>query len=273
MSGFYLKITLFLYFCGTLIFLLNISGKRAFLSRLCIGVTTAGLVFHTLALLFRVWESRQIPLTTFYDALSFFSWTLVIIFLFVGYRYRILILGSFILPLAFFTLVSAAALLSELRSLHPAIRNAWVFIHVSLTILGLVAFTIAFVVGVVYLIEERLLKSKRFNSLYDELPSLDLLDNFNQKAILLGFPLLTLGMITGAVLSENIWKAYARLEPVETLTLVTWLFYLIMLHGRLTVGWRAKKAAYLAVLGFVGVVLTVGVNFVAKGPHNVFPAL
>jgi cytochrome c-type biogenesis protein CcsB len=158
-------------------------------------------------------------------------------------------------------------------SLNPALQNVWVLIHVSLTVLGLVAFTVAFVMGVMYLIQERLLKSKRFNSLYNELPSLDLLDEFNRKAVVLGFPLLTLGMITGAVLSQNIWKAYFSLQPVETLTLVTWLFYLVMLHGRLTVGWRAKKAAYLAVLGFVTVVLTVGINFIAKGPHNLFGSL
>ena len=220
--------------------------------------------------LIRVWKLGQIPLTNFYEAMSFFSWLLILIFLLVEYRYRIMILGSFILPLALLTLISAAALPSQIQSLNRTLQNIWVFIHVSLTVFGLVAFTMAFVVGVIYLIQERLLKSKRFNTIYNELPSLDLLDEFNRKSIVLGFPLLTLGMITGALLSENIWEAYFGLQPVETLTLVTWIFYLVMLHGRLTVGWRAKKAAYLAVVGFITVVFTVGVNFIAKGPHNLF---
>lgn len=273
MSVLFFKITLILYFLGTFIFLAHLINKQTFLSRFSIIATATGFAFHTIALSVRVFDVRQIPLTNFYEAMSFFSWVLVLIFLMVEYRYRILVLGSFILPLAFLTLISAAALPQQIESLNPAVQNVWVLIHVSLTILGLVAFTVAFVMGVMYLIQERLLKSKRFNSLYDELPSLDLLDEFNRKAVVLGFPLLTLGMITGAILSQNIWKAYFSLQPVETLTLVTWLFYLVMLHGRLTVGWRAKKAAYLAVLGFATVVLTVGINFIAKGPHNLFGSL
>jgi len=267
MNVLFFKTTLVLYFLGTFLFLVHLASKKALLSRLSLLATATGFFFHTIALLTRMMEGGPIPLTNFYDAMSFFSWALVLTFLLVEYRYRILILGSFILPLAFLSLISAAAVPRQIQSLNPMWQNVWVLIHVSLTILGLVAFTVAFVVGVMYLIQERLLKSKRFNSLYNELPSLDLLDDFNRKAVILGFPLLTLGMITGAILSENIFQAYASFQPVETLTLVTWLFYLAMLHGRLTVGWRAKKAAYLAVLGFISVMLTVGVNFISKGPH------
>jgi cytochrome c-type biogenesis protein CcsB len=270
MDVLFFKITLALYFTGTFLFLAHLANKNPKLSGLSILTTALGFAFHTAALVARVIGDRQVPLTNFYEAMAFFSWALVLVFLLVEYRYRILILGSFILPLAFLTLVSVAALPKQMRELNPMFQSVWIFIHVSLTMLGLVAFTIAFVAGVVYLIQERLLKSRRFNPMSSELPSLDLLDGFNQKAVILGFPLLTLGMITGAMLSENIWKAYFSLQPVETLTLVTWLFYFAMLHGRLTVGWRAKKAAYLAVVGFIVVVLTVGVNFFAKGPHNLF---
>jgi cytochrome c-type biogenesis protein CcsB len=269
----FFKITLALYFAGTFVFLAHLGNRNPRLSRLSIWITATGFGFHTIALAAHVNVTREIPLTNFYEALSFFSWALVLVFLFVEYRYRVLVLGSFILPLAFLTLISAAALPSQIRSLNRVFQNVWVLIHVSLTMLGLVAFTLAFVVGVMYLIQEHLLKSKRFNPLHDELPSLDFLDGLNQKSVILGFPLLTLGMITGAMLSRNIWEAYFSFQPVETLTLVTWLFYFAMLQGRLTVGWRAKKAAYLAVVGFVAVVLTVGVNFFAKGPHNFFGSL
>jgi cytochrome c-type biogenesis protein CcsB len=270
MDVLFFKITLVLYFAGTFLFLAHLANKNPKLSGLSILTTALGFAFHTAALVARVIGDRQVPLTNFYEAMAFFSWALVLVFLLVEYRYRIMILGSFILPLAFLSLISVAALPKQIHSLNPMFQNIWIFIHVSLTMLGLVAFTMAFVAGVLYLIQERLLKSRRFNPMSSELPSLDLLDGFNQKAVILGFPLLTLGMIIGAMLSDNIWKAYFSLQPVETLTLVTWFFYFAMLHGRLTVGWRAKKAAYLAVVGFIVVVLTVGMNFVAKGPHNLF---
>ncbi len=119
-------------------------------------------------------------------------------------------------------------------------------------------------VGVTYLVQERLLKAKRLNVLVRKLPSLDVLDDLNQRCIYFGFPLLTLGMITGVLLNRFIMNVYFIWDPKQTFTLVTWVFYLAMLHGRLTIGWRAKKAAYLAVIGFVGVVFTfVGVSQVA----------
>jgi cytochrome c-type biogenesis protein CcsB len=126
----------------------------------------------------------------------------------------------------------------------------------------------AFVMGVMYLIQERLLKSKRFNSLYYKLPSLDLLDDLNRKAVYLGFPLLTLGIITGALWGKYAWGSYWNWDPKQTLTLITWFFYLVVLHGRLTVGWRAKKAAYLAIIGFLGVVFAfIGGTLLVQGPH------
>lgn len=261
------KLTLVLYLLGTLAFLFNLAGGRERLGQISRFAAAGGFLFHTLALAAAMIESRQIPLTDLSGAMSFFSWALVLTFLVAEVKYRMNVLGSFILPLALVSLVSTAAFPRQLRTLDPFIQSTWVAVHVSLTILGLVAFTVAFALGIMYLIQERLLKSKRLNQLYNELPSLDLLDSLNRRCIYLGFPLLTLGMITGAVLSENVLAAYARLEPVQTLTGVTWFFYLVMLHGRLTVGWRAKRAAYLSIFGFASVLLTVGVNFISKGPH------
>lgn len=134
---------------------------------------------------------------------------------------------------------------------------------------GGVAFTIAFVAGMMYLIQERLLKSKRFSILYYKLPSLDLLDQLNQWAISAGFPLLTLGILAGAIWASDVWGSYWVWDPQRIFTLITWLFYLGMIHGRLTIGWRARKAAYLAIIGFMGVVFTFFlVNILAKGPHR-----
>jgi ABC-type transport system involved in cytochrome c biogenesis permease subunit len=148
-----------------------------------------------------------------------------------------------------------------MKPLDPNVQGLWLGIHITLTVLGTVFFTLAFVVGIIYLVQERLLKSKRLNVLYHKLPSLDLLDDLNQRSIYLGFPFLTLGIITGVILNRFVQDVYFTWEPKQIFTLVTWFFYLAMLHGRLTIGWRAKKAAYLAIIGFVGVVFTfVGVS-------------
>ena len=134
-----------------------------------------------------------------HEALSFFSWMLILVFLAVEFRHRLHVLGSFIVPLALVSLVSAA-LPETVPTLQPVFRTLWV--HVTLSMLGTVGFAVAFVAGVMYLIQDGLLKSKRFNVLYSKLPALDFLDDLNQQSIVLGFPLLTLGIITGAISAE-----------------------------------------------------------------------
>ena len=118
-----------------------------------------------------------------------------------------------------------------------------------------------------YLIQDGLLKSKRFNVLYVKLPPLDFLDHLNQQSIVMGFPLLTLGIITGAISAEFARGSYLNWNPEQTWALVTWVFYFVVLMGRITVGWRAKRAAYLTIIGFAGVVLTfIGVVLKGHGP-------
>ena len=184
----------------------------------------------------------------------FFSWGLVLTFLIVEYAYRIPALGSFVLPLAVLALIFAATVRNDLHVLEPVLSNIW--LHVVMTVLGTVAFALAFVAGMMYLIQEHLLKSKRFIPMYHKLPPLDFLDDLNRKSILLGFPLLTLGIAAGAVWANFVSGSYWNWEPKQVSTAVTWVFYLIVLCGRFMMGWRAKRAAYLTIIGFAGVLAT-----------------
>jgi cytochrome c-type biogenesis protein CcsB len=265
MSIMFFMTTLALYLAGTAFFLAYLVRRSEALSRVSLAVTGLGFLSHTVALVTRMMAADHVPLTSFHEAMSFFSWTLVLVFLWVELRHRIHILGSFILPLAFISLLSAAALPKEVPTLEPVFRAVW--LHVTLSILGTVGFAVAFVAGLMYLIQERLLKSKRFNVLYAKLPPLDFLDHLNQQSIVLGFPLLTLGIIAGAMSAEFARGSYLNWNPEQTWALVTWMFYFIVLVGRLTVGWRAKRAAYLTIIGFAGVVLTfIGVILKGHGP-------
>jgi cytochrome c-type biogenesis protein CcsB len=264
MNVLFFEVSLLLYFLGTTLFLSQLTGRLEAVSQTAFVVAGVAFFFHTLALVSRMIEAGHIPLTSMHEALSFFSWALVLVFLVVELRYRIHILGSFILPLAFISLISAAALPKEIRALEPIFRNVWM--HVTLSLLGTVAFAIAFVAGLMYLIQEHLLKSKHRNALYHKLPALDFLDDLNGKAISFGFPLLTLGIITGALFAEFSRGSFLNWNAEQIGALGTWLFYLVVLLGRVTVGWRAKRAAYLTVLGFAGVIFTL-VGVLLKGQH------
>lgn len=260
----FFKATLLFYFLGTAFFLFNLwdrKGERgsqqqsSWSQRLAILVTGAGFICHTVALAIQLKEGGYVPFTNLHQAISFFSWAIVLAFFWVEFRYRIFILGSFILPLAFLFLMSASALPDKKSSLDPTLGSIWLGIHTTLSVLGIVAFAIAFIAGIMYLLQERFLKSKQLSSLYYKLPSLDMLDQWNKKAILLGFPLLTIGIITGALWAQYaLGSFWAADNAKQALSLGTWFFYLLVLHGRITIGWRAKKAANLAIIGFVGVI-------------------
>jgi cytochrome c-type biogenesis protein CcsB len=256
--------TLALYLVGTAFFLGYLLRRSEALSKVSIAVTALGFLSHTIALGTRM-MADHVPLTSFHEAMVFFSWALVLVFLVVELRHRIHVLGSFILPLALISLLSAAALPKEVPTLEPMLKTVW--LHVTLSMLGTVGFAVAFVAGLMYLIQDRLLKSKRFNVLYSKLPPLDFLDTLNQQSILLGFPLLTLGIIAGALSAEYARGSFLNWNPEQTWALVTWVFYFVVLLGRMTVGWRAKRAAYLTIIGFGGVVLTfIGVVMKGHGP-------
>ncbi len=101
------------------------------------------------------------------------------------------------------------------------------------------------------------------------LPSLDVLDEVSYRAIAFGFPLLTIGIITGAIWADQAWGRWWGWDPKETWSLITWLYYGGYLHLRLTMGWRGRHSAILAVIGLIAVLFTyLGVNLLLSGLHS-----
>jgi cytochrome c-type biogenesis protein CcsB len=126
----------------------------------------------------------------------------------------------------------------------------------------------AFGIGIMYLLQEHYVKSKHLGGLFQRLPSLQILDEINYRLITIGFPLLTLAIISGALWAESAWGSYWRWDPKEVWSLITWFIYALVLHVRLIRGWRGKRAAILAILGFLVVLFTFfGVNFILKSKH------
>jgi cytochrome c-type biogenesis protein CcsB len=130
-------------------------------------------------------------------------------------------------------------------------------------------FAVAFGAGIMYLLMERELKRKKLGAIFKRLPSLNVLDDINYRCLTIGFPLLTLGIITGSIWASLAWGSYWTWDPKEVWSLITWLLYAALLHGRMTVGWRGRKAAILAIVGFCAVLFTfLGVNLLLPGLHT-----
>jgi len=127
--------------------------------------------------------------------------------------------------------------------------------------LGYAAFALAFGSAILYLIQERRPRPA--------LPPLPALDSLIYRTTVLGFLLLTLGIVTGAVWAETAWGRYWSWDPKETWSLITWFIYAALLHARLLKGWQGHRIAWLAVLGFMAVLFTYfGVSFLLTGLHS-----
>jgi len=247
--------------------------------RIITGITIFALTVHTVALGMRWYESYQmgyghIPLSNLYESLMSLAWTTVLIFLIIEFRYKSKALGIFIFPLV--SIAMAYASLSpnihdEIEPLIPALQSNWLTYHVLTCFLSYSAFAISFGSSITYLLKVRKsAKNAPAQKESDEmLPSMESLDEIIYKTVAIGFLLLSIGIITGAVWANYAWGSYWSWDPKETWSLITWFVYAAFIHARLTRGWRGRRTAILSIVGFAAVLFTfLGVNFLLSGLHS-----
>lgn len=263
------ELALTFYFAATIISVVEVFKGSKESSRLMLIATGIGFLIHSSSIIYRYFAAGHLPITSMHEASSFFAWCVVLIFFLLEYKYKIGIMGSFILPVVFVLMLSSSVLPRGIRPLSPVLQSYWLGIHTFLAFLGNASFAVAFGIGIMYLLQEHYLKSKRLHGLFKRLPSIQVLDEINYKLISLGFPLLTLAIITGALWAESAWGSYWRWDPKEVWSLITWFIYALVLHVRLTAGWRGRKAAILSIIGFSVILFTFfGVNLLLKSLHS-----
>ena len=263
------ELALTFYFLSTISGVIEIfRGKKA-TSKIALYLAAIGFLFHTGNIIVRYVQGGHIPVTNMHEATSFFSWCILLLFFFHEFRYKLGMLSSFIMPIVFLFMFSSSIFPREIKVLSPVLQSYWFGIHIILAFLGDAAFAMACGIGIMYLLQERFVKTKRLGGLFQKLPSLQVLDEINYHLITLGFPLLTFAMITGVIWANSAWGTYWRWDPKEVWSLITWLIYALVLHFRLTIGWRGKKAAILSIAGFIIVIFAfMGVSFILKGQHT-----
>ena len=269
MNIFFFKFSTLLYLLGALGYSAYIIFLKDFLSKSAITAVLVGFASHTLALIVRYAEAGHTPVTNLHESLSFFAWMIIGVLLIASLKYKIKVLGAFLSPVALILMLFAYALPKEIVPLAPVLKSFWHPFHVIFAFMGNAIFALAFCCGLMYLIQEHQLKAKKIGAITRRLPSLKVLDDLNYQSLTYGFPLLTLGIITGAIWAEYAWGRYWNWDPKETWSLITWLLYAALLHQRLTVGWRGRKAAIMAIAGFSAVLFTfLGVNLILPGLHT-----
>ena len=192
------------------------------------------------------------------------------LYLIIEWRTKNRTIGPFVTPLAFLAMAYASfspGIDSQIQPLIPALKSNWLTSHVITCFFGYAAFALSFGISIMFLIK-RLDTEKKSNIFLRLIPSSAILDDLNYQMIVIGFLMLTLGIITGSVWAHSAWGSYWSWDPKETWSLITWLIYASVIHARLVRGWKRKKIAVLSIIGFLCVLFTYfGVNYLA-GLHS-----
>ena len=257
-------------------------------------------------LLFFILCSRWIvagyfPLSNLYESLLFLTWSLLTLYLYVELKTNSNLIGAVLLPVTLFIIgfanLTLSADMQKSSPLVPALQSNWLMMHVSMMILSYATLIIGSLLCLLFLVISKAqdinlkIIDKSFTSVYNKIidyyedkitsiPSTEILefgkvkllhslDNWSYRIIGLGFPFLTIGIISGGVWANEAWGSYWSWDPKETWALITWIIFATYLHSRITKGWEGKKTAIIGSIGFFVIwICYLGVNFLGKGLHS-----
>jgi cytochrome c-type biogenesis protein CcsB len=247
-------------------------------------------ILFALTLLLRWITENYFPLSNLYESLIFLSWGISTIHLFVEAQTKSRLIGSISSPILFFLAgFSSLTLPTDMQKalpLVPSLQSNWLMMHVSMMMISYSTliigslFSILYLAFAIFIKDKQLVNSSNFNSSTElsgvvqnvnlsKVSLLQTIDLWSYRIIGLGFPFLTLGIISGAVWANEAWGSYWSWDPKETWALITWLIFAIYLHSRLIKGWQGKNAAILGSIGFFVIwICYLGVNFLGKGLHS-----
>jgi cytochrome c-type biogenesis protein CcsB len=241
-------------------------------------IAYVGLAIQTVAIGLRWKESYDLgvghaPLSNLYESVVFFSWTIILIYMFIDLKYKYRIIGAFVVPFALLGMAWAQlGMNNSIEPLVPALQSNWLLYHVVTCFLGYAAFAVACGISIMYLLKarhEETASTEPAGGLMSTFPPIRVLDDLNYRSIMIGFPLLTLGIITGAAWANYAWGTYWSWDPKETWSLIVWFVYAAFLHARFTRGWVGKRAAWLSIIGFAATIFCyLGVNLLLSGLHS-----
>ncbi|MFO7760664.1 MAG: c-type cytochrome biogenesis protein CcsB [Desulfobia sp.] len=239
-------------------------------------VTITTFLAQTAGIILRWVESYDIgighaPMTNMYESLIFFSWTIVLFYLYLEVKFKNRLIGAFTLPFAFIALAYASLssnIDQQIKPLIPALQSNWLIAHVVTCFIGYAGLVAACGLGIMYLLKYRA-KNNNTGSLLHSLPTLKVIDELIYRTIIFGFLWLSAGIITGSIWANSAWGTYWSWDPKETWSLITWFIYAGTLHARFTKGWRGRKIAWLSIIGFISIIFTYfGVNYLLSGLHS-----
>ena len=269
----YLKsICVLSYILSSAAYILYLFVQKEKYSKAGFAALCLSFILHSVLIIKGYHDTGHIPAYSLRGAIMIASWSISFIYIILKFRYELKILGTLSVPFTCILFLIATMLPDIQLIINPSYKSIWVFIHISAMFAGEGAFALACCLSVLYLIQEHAIKQHKIHGFFfKRLPSLEMLDSTCNICINTGFAVITLGFITGLVFAKMTWGQFISFDPKEILSGITWLTYAALIHGRMTMGWRGRKSALMAILGFCLVIFTfIGVNFIFNGHHGEF---
>ena len=257
----WLRVALIFYGVGVLYALFSLARKGEALARFLVPASLLGMAFHLVALVETSLLTGDITPSTAPHTESMLAFVVICFFAAFWLKYRTVSLGVFAFPLVFLLTLAAAFSQQSPEFSSPLLRSAWIFVHVALILVGYTALFFSFVASLLYLVQERRLKAKVSGLQRWRMPALEVIDEIGYRSLQVGFPLMTLGLIAGAVVAQAQFGGTFFRDPKIALSIVVWIVYVVLLVTRLNIGWRGRKSALLSSLAFLAVLGTLAANY------------
>jgi ABC-type uncharacterized transport system permease subunit len=256
----WLRVALACYVIGLLHALLALTGRSHLLNRIALPAMTLGMVFQFVSLSEAAVMHGQLSLAAIHNSESLLALLVMAAFMIVYIVYRTVSPGIVVFPLVFILTFVAAT--GQQPSLLTALgmRRGWLIAHIAMIFTGYAALFISFAASLLYLVQERSLKSKK-PGIVQRLPALEVIDEIGYRSLLLGFPFMTFGLIAGTIVAQAQYGRIDLLDPKIFLSLLMWAVYMVMVFTRWNAGWRGRRAAYLAAGAVVAAVIAWSANY------------
>lgn len=268
------------YALGALALLAYFFARTPWLRDVGIPLAIIGCVAQFAQLGIRFELTHVWPLLNLYGSLSLFSAMSVAIYLVFAFRYNLWFAGGFVLAIAAIFLAYGVTWYEGTMPPVPSLQSYWAKIHVPIVVSSYAAFLVSFVFSCIYLLkyyaQQRVLAVHGVQSepgpvgrWLAALPSLPQLDVIVYRAVAIGLPLISVGIITGAMWAKEAWGAYWQWDPKETAALFSWIIYLAYMHLHTRHAWRGLRTSWVSVVGFLSIIFCyLGVNIWISGLHS-----
>jgi len=262
-----------LYGVGLVHAILMLRQRGDLSAKIAAPAVSLGMIFHFVSLVETAALFGYSTLLTIRHAESVLAWLIAIIFTLLFVRYRTASPAAFIFPLIFLLTFASAIAQHPVSFPSQGFRSGWILFHVITLLLGYAMLFFSFVSSLLYLVLSRQLKHKVNSGWTARMPALQVVDELGYKALMLGFPFMTVGLLAGVVVAQEHYGASFYSDPKVLLSLLMWSVYLVLLYTRWSAGLRGARAAYFASFAFVVSICAWAANYMSRLHRFIAPLI